>query len=111
MGKIYKNGIPYSGGGSSGGTSDYTELSNKPQVNGTTLSGNKTSAQLGLVDEDVVTDAYDGTETYHTGDYCIYSGELYKCNGTTTGDWDSTKWDNVKITDLVSDAKPTWGSF
>lgn len=31
-----------------GGTTDYDELSNKPQIEGTTLSGNKTAAQLGL---------------------------------------------------------------
>ena len=36
-------------GGGSGGTSDYTDLENKPQINSNTLSGNKTSAQLGLV--------------------------------------------------------------
>jgi len=30
------------------GTTDYTDLTNKPQINGNTLSGNKTSAQLGL---------------------------------------------------------------
>ena len=40
--------IPNGGGG--GGTSDYTELTNKPEINGNTLSGNKTGAQLGLVD-------------------------------------------------------------
>ena len=32
----------------SGGTSDYTDLSNKPQVNGVELSGNKTASQLGM---------------------------------------------------------------
>jgi hypothetical protein len=37
--------INQSGGG---GTSDYNDLSNKPQINGVTLSGNKTAAQLGL---------------------------------------------------------------
>ena len=36
-------------GGGGGGTDDYTDLSNKPKVNNVTLSGNKTSAQLGLV--------------------------------------------------------------
>lgn len=30
------------------GTTDYSDLSNKPQINSTTLSGNKTSADLGL---------------------------------------------------------------
>lgn len=36
------------GGGGGGGTDDYSLLSNKPQINGTTLTGNKTSAQLGI---------------------------------------------------------------
>lgn len=40
--------ITVSSGG--GGTSDYTALNNKPQINGTTLSGNKTGKQLGLID-------------------------------------------------------------
>ena len=35
-------------GGGSGGTSDYDALNNKPQINGNTLAGNKTAAQLGL---------------------------------------------------------------
>lgn len=33
---------------SGGGTSDYTDLTNKPQIEGVTLSGNKTAANLGL---------------------------------------------------------------
>ena len=36
--------------GGGGGTSDYTALSNKPQINSTTLSGNKSSSDLGLQD-------------------------------------------------------------
>ena len=36
-----------SGGGSPGAT-DYNQLTNRPSINGTTLSGNKTSSQLGL---------------------------------------------------------------
>lgn len=36
-----------SGGG--GGTSDYTDLANKPQINGTTLTGDKSSTDLGLL--------------------------------------------------------------
>lgn len=30
-----------------GGTSDYTDLTNKPQINGVTLSGNKTASDIG----------------------------------------------------------------
>lgn len=36
------------GGTSSGGTTDYTDLTNKPQINGHELSGNKSSKDLGL---------------------------------------------------------------
>jgi hypothetical protein len=35
--------------GGGGGTSDYTDLANKPQINGTTLTGDKSSADLGLL--------------------------------------------------------------
>lgn len=31
-----------------GGTSDYTELTNKPSINGVELNGNKTLTQLGI---------------------------------------------------------------
>lgn len=36
-------------GGGGGGTSDYSELTNKPQIGGVTLTGNKTASDLGLV--------------------------------------------------------------
>lgn len=38
-------------GGGSSGTSDYTDLSNKPSINSVSLAGNKTSHDLGLQDE------------------------------------------------------------
>lgn len=37
-----------SGGGGSTGTSDYNQLTNRPSINGNTLSGNQSSSQLGL---------------------------------------------------------------
>lgn len=40
---------PSSGGG--GGSSNYNELTNRPQINSVTLAGNKTGAQLGLQDK------------------------------------------------------------
>ena len=36
------------GGGGTGGVTDYEDLSSLPQINGNTLIGNKTSAELGL---------------------------------------------------------------
>lgn len=38
-------------GSGGGGTTDYSDLTNKPSVNGVTLSGNKTSGDLGLQSE------------------------------------------------------------
>lgn len=35
-------------GGGGGGTDDYNDLNNKPQINGNTLTGNKTASQLGI---------------------------------------------------------------
>jgi hypothetical protein len=52
MGDIIKNGINYTGGG---GASSYNELSDQPQINGTSLSGNKTASDLGLQDAMQVT--------------------------------------------------------
>ena len=36
------------GGGGSTGTTNYNNLTNKPSINGVTLSGNKTSTELGV---------------------------------------------------------------
>ena len=46
----YLNKIVENGGGG-GGTSDYTDLSNKPKINNVELSGNKSSADLSLQDK------------------------------------------------------------
>ena len=45
-------------GGGGGGTSDYEQLSNKPQIAGTTLSGNKTLADLGIASAESVNAKY-----------------------------------------------------
>lgn len=45
------------GGGGGGGTSNYNDLSNKPKINGVTLSGNKTSADLGIDTVSIVGEA------------------------------------------------------
>ena len=46
---IAKYGSGGSGsGGSSSGTTNYNDLTNKPSINGITLTGNKTSVDLGI---------------------------------------------------------------
>ena len=44
------NNLPAISGGGSGGTTDYTNLINKPQIDGVILVGNKTAADLGFAD-------------------------------------------------------------
>lgn len=48
------------GGGGGGGTTDYTELENKPQINSVTLSGNKTTSDLGIDEVPAVTSEDNG---------------------------------------------------
>lgn len=60
------------GQGGGGGTSDYTQLTNKPSINNVTLSGNNTAADLGLATpSDIPTTAgdieFDDTQTYPSG--------------------------------------------
>lgn len=68
------------GGGGGGGTSDYTQLSNKPQINGNTLTGNKTGADLGLVN--AVTGKQLSTEDYTTAEKTKLSGIEAQANKT-----------------------------
>ena len=44
-------------------------------------------------------DEYNAGTTYNVGDYVRRENYIYKCNASTTGTWDSTKWDRVLITD------------
>jgi len=46
--QYYKAIIDRIDGGGGGGTTNYNQLSNKPQINSVTLQGNKSSADLGL---------------------------------------------------------------
>lgn len=43
------------GGGGGGGTTNYNQLSNRPQIEGVTLSGNKSASDLGLVAKPIIT--------------------------------------------------------
>ena len=64
------NVISSTGGG--GGTTDYTALTNKPQINNVTLSGNKTLADLGITDT-----------TYTAGTGLDLTGTTFALNNTT----------------------------
>lgn len=80
------------GGGS--GTSDYDALNNKPQIAGTTLSGNKSLADLGIASATTVSGILDGTGINSFGDVETALGDkVDKVNGKglSTNDYDDTE--------------------
>ncbi|MBQ2475437.1 MAG: hypothetical protein II513_08840, partial [Ruminococcus sp.] len=60
----------------SGGTDNYNDLSNKPQIEGTTLSNNKTAAELGL--QKTISTPDDYLQIYANGQLGFSSGLVIK---------------------------------
>ena len=89
----------------------FSELTSASQVNNDDLvaisqdSGNGYASKKTTVKDitDIsnlnLAEEYDSTSTYAVDDYVIYESALYKCIGTTTGAFDSTKWTSVVVTD------------
>lgn len=46
---------------------------------------------------------YSTQHSYHVGDYAMYDYKLYRCISDTSGAWDSTKWEEVKVTDELQE--------
>ncbi len=81
----------------SGGTSDYSELSNKPQINGVELNGNKTSDELGINAEKLT---FSDGQTLQAK---LDSGEL---KGEQGDDYILTEQDKEEIANIaISDIK------
>jgi len=72
--------------GDTSGTTDYTELENKPQINGVELLGNKTTSDLGINAESIGADA---------------------AGSASTALSDAKEYTNAKIDDLVNGAPST----
>ena len=62
-------------GGGSSGTSDYDQLNNRPSINGNTLTGNKTGANLGLEDSanKVTSISSSSTNDQDPSALCVYT--------------------------------------
>lgn len=73
--------ISATGGGGTGGTTDYTQLSNKPQINNVELSGNKTLSELGI-QADTGFKFWSGTQTEYDGITTKDNNTLYFITGT-----------------------------
>lgn len=68
----------------------------------------------------LIAEDYNSGHTYFKGVYCKKAGVLYKANATTTGTWDSTKWDAVdnvaadlcdKVNENIIVANPEYQTF
>lgn len=92
-------------GGGSGGTSDYDQLENRPQINNVTLSGNKSLSDLGITiptklsdltnDNNTVTDAnYVHTDNNYT------AAEKTKLSGVETGA-EVNEIDTIKVNNVA----------
>lgn len=47
---------------------------------------------------------YDSANTYNKGDFVVYDDTLYQCKqDNTTGAWDSSKWQQATLQDLLDD--------
>ena len=56
-------------------------------------------------------DLFDENAEYNTGDFCIYTDVLHRCNADgVTGPWDSTKWDATTIAQAF-EPKHKWSLF
>lgn len=73
-------------GGGGGGTTDYSDLTNKPSINNVTLSGNKTTSDLGIDEVPDVTSSDDGK---------ILKASYSENTGTYN-------WANISNTDIIN---------
>ena len=54
--------------------------------------------------QDMISDEYNSSLTYSSGDYCIYNGKFYKCITSilTPEEWTPSKWTETKIGTEIS---------
>lgn len=73
------------------------------------VEGNIEDVSDGLDDAvESLAPAFDPTETYNEGDIVSKDNKLYQCNtDNTTGDWDSTKWDEYVVSEHMGEGGST----
>jgi len=118
------------GGGGTGGTTDYTDLNNKPQINGHTLNaGNNTAENLGIgtyskpsggiPESDLSTEVQEklntsggiaGSETsfvatrdYEAGELIYINGVLYKTKYKILNGTNLIPGNNIEVTDISAE--------
>lgn len=98
-----------SGGGGGGGTTNYNSLTNKPQINGHTLSGNQTAEQLGLARRSDIPSVPVQSVNGKTGAVVLSASDIgynssnvaAKLSALDTGKEDKTTYQNVSGSTLT----------
>ncbi len=97
------------GGSAGGGTGDYNNLDNKPQIGGVTLSGNKTLSQLGAAAASELGDVSELTTTAKTSAVAaineLNNGKVNKVSGKGLSTEDFTTAEKNKLGDIEAEAQ------
>ena len=59
------------------------------------------SGAINELHDSIGADVYSTNTSYTAGMYCIYNNTLYRCKDSTSGAWDSSKWEAKTITSLI----------
>ena len=94
------------GGGGGGGTDNYNSLSNKPQINGTVLSGNKTSDNLGLQNKISATNKIDSDFVDDENSANKFMSEAEKTKLASLSNYDDTE-----VREDISDMETSLGNL
>lgn len=89
---------------SGGGTTDYTELTNKPKINGVELSGDKTSADLGIgnpTDEQVASSVEAWLDAHPEATTTVADGSINPDKTT----WMRKVWHNIFDVSTITDGR------
>ena len=76
---------------------EYDQLSTAEKMNGTLYF--ITDGQGQSVDNSIIADEFDSTESYSSGDYCIHEGKLYKFTASHAGAWSASDVDETTVSD------------
>ena len=73
-----------------------TKTDNGLDTDATTIVGG-----INELHDSIGADVYSTNTSYTAGMYCIYNNTLYRCKNSTSGAWDSSKWESKTITSLI----------
>ena len=69
-----------------------------------TITWTETTLDKYIKDFDLsVAENYSVDNTYNVGDFALKNSKLYQCIEETTGNWSSSKWNQISLAEFISD--------